>query len=140
VRRSYPRSGRKTRRDFDFFCLSDGRLVRVGFASPKMRIATHLRRQAFGRVRGRAVFILTSSQRYRIRGVRPGSRVRTLRRRLRGERRYRIGRNVYYVATGRNSRLLFRTRRGRVRAVGIGAKRVARDRRQERAYLLDFNN
>ena len=91
-------------------------------------------------MRGRAVFLLTSSRRHRIRGIRPGSRVRTLRRRLRGERRYRIGRNVYFVAPGRRARLLFRTRRGRVRAIGIGDRGAARDRRGERAYLKDFNN
>ena len=50
----------------------------------------------------------------------------TLKRRLRGERSYRVGRNRWYVARGAKSTLVFRTRAGRVGAVGLASRRLTR--------------
>jgi hypothetical protein len=58
-----------------------------------------------------------------------------MRRRLRGERRYRVGRNTWYVAKGRRSTLVFRTRRGRVGATGIASQRLTRGSKATRRLL-----
>lgn len=67
--------------------------------------------------------------------LRVGSSVRTLQRRLHGERRYRVGRNTWYVVRGKRARLLFQTRRGRVRQIGIASKRLSRSKRSTRRLL-----
>lgn len=136
VRRAYSRSTRRSRGQFDYFCLADGRLVRVGYPGP--RLLRRLGRRQARRVRGRAAVILTSSRFFSIRGIRPGTRAGTLRRRLRGERRHRIGRNTYYSVRGREARLLFRVRRGRVRALGVADGRLTRKRAGERTFLRGF--
>jgi metallophosphoesterase (TIGR03767 family) len=136
VRRQYSRSSRKTRRQFDYFCLSDGKAVRVGYPGKKFR--KRLRPRQRRRVRGRASEILTSSRHLSVKRIRPGSSVRRMHRRLRGERRFRIGKNTYYIASARRARLVFRTRKGRVRAVGLADKRLTRGRKRARRFLRGF--
>ena len=78
---------------------------------------------------------ISTSKRFRVKRLRVGSRTRTLRKRLKGERRIRVGRNVWYTARGKRSRLLFRTRRGRVRELGLGNKRLTSTRRGTVRFL-----
>ena len=112
VRRRYP--SRTTRRGKDAFCLADGRSVRVGYK------------------RGRAALILTSSTKFRARGIRPGMRTR----RLRGRAR-RVSRR-FFIARGRRATLVFRVRRGRVREIGIAKRRLTRSRASARRLLRRF--
>jgi hypothetical protein len=58
-----------------------------------------------------------------------------LRARLRGERRIRVGRNVWYLAPGRTSQLVFKTRRGRVLEVGVASKSLTRGRSGASVFL-----
>ena len=69
-----------------------------------------------GRRSAGALLILTSSRRPGLRGMRVGGRIK----RLRGASRVRVGRNLWYLARGARSRLLFQVRGGRVRQLGIG--------------------
>ncbi len=55
--------------------------------------------------------------------------------RLRGERRIRVGGNVWYVGRARSSRMVFRTRRGRVRELGLGDKRITATHRGTIRFL-----
>ena len=82
-----------------------------------------------------AVLIITSSKRFSVHGIKSGTRVRTLRRRLRGERSVRVGRNVWYLARSGGVRQLFKTRGGRVLEVGIGDRRLSPTRRAAKRYL-----
>ena len=71
------RISRRGVRNVDFFCLSDRRRVRVGYVS------SGLRRRLTGReVRrlgtDKAILILTDSRRFRLKGLRPGSRASRL--------------------------------------------------------------
>ncbi len=109
------------------YCVAVGGSLRIGY--PNRRLNRGLRRSARRRIRGRAVLVLTSSRRYRLRGVRAGSSARVMRRRLRGERRVRVGPNVWYVVRGRASQLVFKTRGGKVREIGLADKRVSASRR-----------
>jgi hypothetical protein len=123
----------RSRGGIDRYCVSGGGSFRIGYLT--RRLSRHLRRRTRRRVRGRTILILTSSKRYSVKRIKPGARVRTLRRRLRHERRLRVGGNVWYLAAGSRARLLFKTRRGRVLEVGIGDGRLTRSRRAAKRYL-----
>jgi hypothetical protein len=138
IRKRYPRIEQR-RRYVDRFCLvgphRGGKAVRVGYPSRKLR--RRLSRRTRRRIRGRAVLALTSSGYFRIKRIRWGTRVRTLRRRLRHERSFRIGRNRWYIARGKRVRLVFKVRHGRVREVGIASLRLTRGR-LARPFLSSF--
>jgi calcineurin-like phosphoesterase family protein len=135
IRRRYP--SRRTRGGFDYFCLADGKRVRVGY--PTRQLRRRLARGLSRRLRGRAVLILTSSPRLRVKRVRPGVRTSTMRRRVRGERLVLRRRGVsWYVARGRRAQVVFRTRRGRVREVGLASRRLARTKRGSRRLIRSF--
>jgi hypothetical protein len=134
IRRAYP--SRRTRGSFDYFCLADGRAIGVGY--PSRRLRRGLGRRERRRTRGRAVLILTTSRHLRVRAARVGTRTRILRRRLHRERRYRVGRNIWYLARGKRSTLVFKTRAGRVRSLGIADRRLTRTRRGQRRFLRGF--
>ncbi|MDQ4072042.1 MAG: hypothetical protein M3088_04075, partial [Actinomycetota bacterium] len=51
-------------------------------------------------------------------------RARTVRRRLFGERRYRVGRDTWYLAGGRQARIVVKVRRGRVSEIGLADPRL----------------
>jgi hypothetical protein len=109
--------------------VSGGGSFRIGY--PTHRLSRRTRR----RLHGRTILILTSSKRYSVKRIKRGTSVRTLRRRLRHERRVHVGHNTWYLAAGRRARLLFKTRHGRVLEVGIGDKRMTRSRRGARRFL-----
>ncbi len=119
-RRRLPGRRGKKRRGIDRFCVAGGGALEIGY--PTSRISRKGRRAA----RGRSILVLSSSTRFRVRSLTRGARVATLRRRLRGERSYRVGRNRWYVARGAKATLVFRTRGGRVGAVGIASRRLTR--------------
>jgi hypothetical protein len=70
------------------------------------------------------VLLLGDSPFASARGIGPGTKVTALRRRLRGERALRVAGAVWYLADGANTRLVFRTRRSRVVAVGLADRRL----------------
>jgi hypothetical protein len=134
IRRAYP--SRRTRGSFDYFCLADGGAVSAGYSSRTLR--RHLSGRERRRTQGRAVLLLTTSTHLRLRGLRVGSSTRTLRRRLPRARRYRAGRNTWYLARSRSSTLAFKTRRGRIRSLGIADRRLTRTRRPQQRFLSGF--
>ncbi len=115
-RKKLPGRRNKDRPGIDRFCVTGGGAVEIGY--PTARLSAKSRRA----VRGRAVLVLASSRRFNVRGIARGARVSTVRRRLRGERRYRVGKNTWYVAQDKSATLVFRTRGGRVGAVGIASR------------------
>ena len=121
------------RRGIDRYCLVGGGSLRIGY--PTARLNRALGRSERRRVRDRAVLALTTSRRYRIRGLTRGSSVRSLRRRVRGERRFHVGRDVWYLARGRSSALAFKTRGGRVLEIGLADRRLTRTRRGSQRFL-----
>ena len=128
-RRLLRRHTRRSRRGMDTYCVRRGGALAVGY--PTRRLSRRQRALA----RGRAILIVTTSRRFAVRGIRRGARVRTLRRRLRGERRVRVGRTTWYVAPARRARRIYRVRRGRVLAVGLADRRLTRTRRAARRFL-----
>jgi hypothetical protein len=59
-----------------------------------------------------------------VRGLQKGSRLRSVRRRLRGERRFRVGRDSWYLAGARSARIVVKVRRGRVSEIGLADLRL----------------
>ena len=121
----------------DRFCLLDGRHVRIGY--PSRSLLQRLSRRQRRRVRGRAVLVLSSSRHYRIRGVTNGTRVRTLKRRIRGLRSIQVGPNRWYLRRGAQARWAFKVRRGRVREIGLADRRLTGTRRATRRFLRSFH-
>lgn len=117
----------------DRYCTVGGGSFRVGY--PSRRLNSRISRRQRARVRRRAILILTSSGRFSVKGITPGASVRMLRRTLHGERRVRVGRNVWYLAPGRSARLVYKTRRGRVLEVGIADRGLTNSRRLARTFL-----
>jgi len=128
-RKRLPGRRLKRRRGIDRFCVSGGGALEIGY--PTTRISRAGRRAA----KGRAILVLASSRRFSVRGVTRGTRTSSLRRRLAGERRYRVGRNTWYVAKAARATLVFRTRRGRVGATGVASRRLTRGARDTRRLL-----
>lgn len=124
----------KSRRGgIDRYCIAGGASLRIGY--PTRRLNRGFGRSVRNRIRSRAQLALTTSKRVSVKRLRVGSEVRTMQRRLRGERRYRVGRNVWYVARGKRARVVFRTNGGRVREIGLINKRLASTSRSTRRLL-----
>lgn len=121
----------------DRFCLTDRRHIRVGYA-PRA-LAAQGPRKLRRRLTQRAVLVLTASRRYAVRGVRPGARVATLRRRVRTlGRPVRLGVNRWYFVRGATTRLVFRVRGGRVVEVGLARLDLTSGRKQARRLARTF--
>jgi hypothetical protein len=116
---------RKPRRSMDRFCMGK-RHLRIGYAT--RGLLSKLGRSRRDRAARRAVLLLTSHPHYSIQGVKPGSSLRTLKRRLKGLRSFRIGANRWYIARGGKARLVFKVRHGKVREVGLADLRLTRSR------------
>lgn len=106
----------------DSYCMSGGGSLEIGY--PTARLLAGLTRSERRRVSGRAVLLLATSKRYSIKGIAPGASVSTLRRRLSGERAYRVGGRTWYLAPGRGARLVFRVQGGRVLKLGVADLRL----------------
>jgi ABC-2 type transport system ATP-binding protein len=135
ARRAYRKSSNRGRRYMDFFCLSPNG-VRVGYPSPKLlkTLPSGLRRQVTGRV----VLALTANRHYALRGVRPGTRLALVARRLRVGRAYHVGLNYWFLAPGGNSVGLLKVRHGVVEEVGIVQGRLTRSRGAAFRFLNSF--
>jgi hypothetical protein len=115
------------RKGIDRYCVAGGGTMRAGY--PTARLSSKLKRKTRRRIKSKAVLLLSTSKKFRIRKIRRGSRVTTLLRRLRGERGVTIGRNRWFYARGKSSMLLFRTRKGKVLEVGIASKTLTKTQR-----------
>src|SRR5680860_1002594 len=123
----------KSRRGIDRYCVKAGGTMRVGY--PTNRLNAGKSASAKRRTARKVVLAISTSKKFRIRRSRVGTSTRALRKRLRGERGFKVGKNVWYTAGGRSSRLLFRTRGGEVRELGLGDKRLTATRRSTKRFL-----
>jgi len=137
-RRAFRRSAfKRRRRTVDRFCFVGNLHTRVGY--PDRRFRAKMSRRDRRRTRGRAVLALTAHPRYSFRRVRNGTSVRQMRRRMHGERSYRVGKNRWYIVGGRRARVVFKTSRGKVRGVGLADRRLTATKRKTRRFLRSFS-
>ncbi|MEA2159537.1 MAG: hypothetical protein QOD66_1917 [Solirubrobacteraceae bacterium] len=116
VRRAFTTRSGRGRRYMDFFCLAP---IGIRVAYPSPALLRKLQPSARRRVRGRAVLALTANPYYALKGVRPGTRLAKVARRLHVGRAFHIGLNTWYLAPAGASRGLLKVRHGRIEEIGI---------------------
>ena len=91
------------------------------------------------RLANRTLMALATSKRFSVRGIKPGTRTRTLTRRIRGGAALRLGKNRWYVAPGRQATLVFQLGgNGKVKAVGLAARSLTKTPRAARTLLATW--
>jgi putative CocE/NonD family hydrolase len=118
ARAAFVLSATRGRREMDFFCLS-GSGIRAEYA------------------RGRVALALSANPHYALRGIRPGTSLRSAGR-LRLNRPFSIGRNRWYLTAGRTVRGVLKVRHGVIEEVGIADGRLLTSRRDARRFLNSF--
>jgi hypothetical protein len=135
ARRAFVSSSNRGHRFMDFFCLSPNG-IRAGFPSP--RLLRELPAQQRVRARGTVVIALTANPHYALSGVRPGTRVAEVTRRLRLAKPFHVGKNFWYLTPGRGVRGVLKVRHGVIEEVGIAEQRLTRRRAQDRLFFRSF--
>ncbi len=136
ARRAFVSSTTHATRSVDSFCLTPSG-IRVGY--PSASLLRTLPRSERGRVRDRAVLALTANPYYSIRGVRPGARLATVRRRLGVSAGFHIGANWWYLARADSGRLVLAVRRGVIAQIGIVDTRLTHGRRATLRFVKSFS-
>ena len=105
----------------DRYCLEKARgNLRVGY--PTKRLNSQISRKSRARIKSKAIYLGTTSKSFSLSKLKVGSRTKTLRKRLKGEKRYVVGKNVWYVAKGKKARILFRARKSKVQELALADK------------------
>ena len=128
--------GRRTKGAIDRFCLAGGGAVRVGYPSAALR--RKLSRRERARVKGRAVLLLSSGPRTRLRKVVTGASTRTLARRIGRVKPIKVGSTRWYVRRGSGARHVFRVTGGKVREVGLADARLTASRARAKRLFASF--
>jgi hypothetical protein len=134
VRHDLGRFSTRGRRSFDYFCFRGGG-IRVGY--PSARLLRSMRRSERRRYGGRAVIALTANRTYALDGVRAGSALAGIARRLHVGRGYRIGQNTWYVVRRRGANGVLKVRHGVIEEIGITVSSLTTGRRA-RSFLGSF--
>ncbi|MEJ7751075.1 MAG: M14 family zinc carboxypeptidase, partial [Thermoleophilaceae bacterium] len=124
------------RRTVDVVCLEGPGSLRIGY--PGAGLLRTLSGSEKRRVRGRAILLLTSSPRFALRGVRPGARTSSVRRRFPRVRSIRVGLNRWFVVPRRGARLVLKSRDGRIEEVGLADSRLVGTRARAGRFLRSF--
>lgn len=135
VRRTLGHFTTRQRRYMDFFCLS-GAGIRVGYPSPKL-LHTVSHTEAH-HLTGRAVLLLTANHHYILRGIRPGTRLRVVRRRLNQAHRYRVGRNTWYLFPEPTSTGILKVQHGLIGEIGTADRYLTGTPASARRFLTSF--
>jgi hypothetical protein len=105
----------------------------VGYGSSKLLAA--LRARDRRRYRSKVVWISTTSAKYALVGIRPGTKVTAATRKLKLGRAVRLGRDRWYLAPRGSATAVLGTRAGKVTTIGIALPQLARGRTARRALL-----
>ena len=135
VRRALRGSHRKGSNHVDTFCLNPNG-IRVGFARSK--VLKRAPRATKRHLRGRSVVVLSSNGRYRLRGVHPGTSLKSAKRRLHLRGGIRIGKDRWFFARRGRTNVVIRARDGAVAEVGIANRGLTSGKRQQRRFLKSF--
>jgi predicted acyl esterase len=136
ARRAYRLNSTRGHRNLEFFCLTPNG-IRVGYASNGL--ARSLPRRQRAGATGHVVLALTANPRYALRGVHPGTRLRTVAKRLKAGRAYHVGLNFWYLPPAGKTTGVLKVRHGRIAEVGIADRRFTRTRAVARRFLRSFS-
>jgi fibronectin-binding autotransporter adhesin len=122
----------------DDFCLYGGWGINAGYPSTKL-LGTVARGKRSG-LKGRIALALTSNPYYALDGVRPGTALTAVPKKLHLGKVIRIGANSWYIAPGSGSRGVLRVRGGIIQEVGIAIDAFTNTRTAQTRFLKDFNS
>jgi hypothetical protein len=117
----------------DKYCLPGGGTMRIGYSTTALR--RKLSRKERRRVKNRAILVVSSSKKHKVKGVKVGTTTKTMRRRLKRERGVRVGKNVWWLVKGKKAQVAFKTRGGKVREIGLVDSRLTRTKRGAKRML-----
>ena len=123
----------KTARELDRYCAEGGGTFRIGY--PTARLNKTLGSKLRKAVKEKVVLILTSSPRFTLSGIKRGDKVAAALKALKGEKKFKVGSNTWYVTSRGGSRLLVKTSGGLVREIGIGDTRLTRNAVEIKRFL-----
>jgi hypothetical protein len=123
---------------FDEFCLRAGWGIRVGY--PSSKLLGSLKRRTRPLVSGRVVLALTANKFYSLNGVRPGTSLTAVSRKLKlgNQSRFAVGLNDWYVVPGRNADGVLKVRNGVIQEIGIADKRLLDTRKARPRFFTSF--
>jgi hypothetical protein len=133
ARSAFASSSARGHRYIVFYCLTpDG--IRGGFPAPAaLRL---LRPGQRHRARGTVVLALTANRHFSLHGVRPGTRLVTVARRLHPGRPFAVGTNRWYLTPGHG---VLKVQHGVIQEIGIADARFVRTRAAARTFLRGFS-
>jgi hypothetical protein len=120
----------------DFYCL---RVLGIRAGYPSGKLLRSLSHKQQRRVQGRIVLALTANHHYALHGVRPGTKLRKVKRKLHVGRHYTVGRNSWYLVPNGSSHGVLKVRHGVIQEIGITDKRLTGSVRADRKFLRTFN-
>jgi hypothetical protein len=136
ARAAFVSSSARGHRYMEFFCLTPNG-IRVGYPSPALlRTVRGGTRRA---MRGTVVLALTANRHYALSGVKPGTRLSEVARRLDAGKRFHVGRNAWYLTPGKRVRGVLKVQHGRIEEVGIARQTATRTRAQQRRFFRSFS-
>jgi sugar lactone lactonase YvrE len=131
----YPDASAQGKRYEEFFSLAGGK-VRVGYASPRLlKTLPATERRA---LTGRVVLALTANPYYSVRGIRPGTSLRTAAKVLHPSAVFHVGLNDWYMAHDGSSTTVLKVRAGTIQEIGVAGIPLT-TRRAERAFITSFS-
>jgi hypothetical protein len=136
ARSAFVSSSTRGHRNMVFYCLTpDG--IRAGFPSPAiLRLLARAQRRP---AQGTVVLALTANRHFTLSGVRPGTRLARVARRLHAGRPFTVGSNRWYLTPGQATRGVLKVRNGVIEEIGIAEARFTRTRMAGRTFLRGFS-
>lgn len=118
------------------FCTGHN-VISVGYPSP--RLLTSVAPSDRRGLSDRAVLILTSNRHCALRGVRPGTRLARVIRRLHVGQPFVVGRNHWYLLADGSARGVIKVRHGIIEEVGIANRALTSRRAKARRFLASVS-
>jgi len=122
--------------NLEFFCLTPNG-IRVGYPAPAV-LGLLPRRQRV-RARGTVVLALNANRHFALDGVRAGTRLARVARRLRVGTAFHVGRNRWYLTPGAGTRGVLKVQRRVIEEVGVAEARLTRTRADGDTFFRGFS-
>jgi hypothetical protein len=126
-----------THNGFDNFCLYAGWGIRVGY--PSRALLKRLPQKQRGQFAGRAVLALTANPFYALNGVKPGTKLSRVAKRMHVHKPFHVGVNYWYFIAADPARGVLKVRGGVIQEVGLASKPLTRTRAQQRRFIHSFS-
>lgn len=125
-----------TKNRFDNFCLFAGWGIRVAYPTPSLlkTVSPHVARG----LKNRIAIALTANPFYAFKGVRPGTAVASVIRRLHLGKPFHVGSNEWYFSPAKPANGLLKVRGGIIQEVGLATRALSGSRHAQSRLLRAF--